>query len=407
MKIYSYCEASNQVAHLGVLLPEFQAKGYELVLFITPKIDVGGVIDKAREIGVTFVELDEKLDETVAALKAKGIRKSYLDACIDLACEKARLLMADGDLFLTFNDGTLKAAPLGRIARELGLKTMTVQDGFHGFEPQPEFSPWWYPLVRRFCLLFGYFPDSLKFFVANQIHRSQPFGKTHPDYVFLFGKSAEETMRLLYGVPKKNIHIVGSLLIDKRVFSSKIKRRENPEIFSVFYPDQNFVRQRKMRMQDWQKHYPPFILTLASFTPIYKFHPSESEEIRNHVEYHFGAYMRLDSSRLITDETYQNVDMVVTLTSSTFLNALANGKPVVTYRMPKLFDRFPKIKSPLLRVVDELDELEEVISTYRDTGVFKANRWGKPLNYFIRPGDAKAAILKAIEDIADKRKAEK
>jgi hypothetical protein len=105
-----------------------------------------------------------------------------------------------------------------------------------------------------------------------------------------------------------------------------------------------------------------------------------------------------EAGDLLDGPALTGYDLAVTFFSTTYLQTLRAGVPLVLYNPEPLNIVFPTIHHPLLRNAGTLEELAAIALRLRHSGSFLPNQHGAPIEHFIAFGDGVAGrILRAVE----------
>jgi glycosyltransferase involved in cell wall biosynthesis len=155
--------------------------------------------------------------------------------------------------------------------------------------------------------------------------------------------------------------------------------------------DQPLADQRKLSRTDHREQLTELCASLREFGQV---------EIKPHPSTHQGHldWLRtlpdvtvLDEKALLDAETLDGYDLAVTFFSTTYLQTLRAGTPLILFSPPALNIVFPTINHSLLRNVGSVGELVDVVADLQRSGKFAANVHGEPVEHFITFNDDVAA----------------
>jgi hypothetical protein len=193
------------------------------------------------------------------------------------------------------------------------------------------------------------------------------------------------------GTPLQIIEPIGSPDMSQaamdfvRLGNAELPRRGKLRILFI---DQCHVAHGKLSLDDWQRTYPTLIATMARHNLTIKLHPGESPHIRRRVYEHVRDTARIISDGFSQALDWSGFDVVVTATSSAFLDALAARVPVILFRFPGLVEAFPRVQSGVIKCCASLDELRTFLDGLEERRVFIGERTGLHMDsLFAQPSE--------------------
>ncbi|WP_129842184.1 glycosyltransferase family 4 protein [Streptomyces sp. RFCAC02] len=109
----------------------------------------------------------------------------------------------------------------------------------------------------------------------------------------------------------------------------------------------------------------------------------------------------LDADTLLDADALGEYDLAVTFFSTTYLQTLRAGVPLVMYNPQALNIVFPTVHHPLLRNIGTTEELSAVASRLRRSRKFLANQHGSPMEHFLAFRDDVADAIMTVVDEAE------
>lgn len=163
--------------------------------------------------------------------------------------------------------------------------------------------------------------------------------------------------------------------------------------------DQPLSDQRKLSRADHREQLADLCAALTQFGEVeIKPHPST-------LDGHLG-WLRtlpdvtvLDEKALLDAEALDGYDLAVTFFSTTYLQTLRAGTPLILFSPPPLNIVFPTVNHPLLRNVGSVGELADVTADLRRSGKFAANVHGEPVEHFLAfHEDVAERVLRVVQE---------
>ncbi|GAA3297588.1 hypothetical protein GCM10020295_30790 [Streptomyces cinereospinus] len=109
----------------------------------------------------------------------------------------------------------------------------------------------------------------------------------------------------------------------------------------------------------------------------------------------------LEETALLDAAALDGYDLAVTFFSTTYLQTLRAGTPLILFSPPALNIVFPTVNHPLLRNVGTVGELVDVVADLQRSGKFIANAHGEPVEHFLTFNDDVAEdVVRHIEEAA-------
>ncbi|WDI32477.1 hypothetical protein PUV54_04620 [Hyphococcus flavus] len=265
-------------------------------------------------------------------------------------------------------------------ARRAGAAYDLIQDGFLDFDmrrvPAPMRALW--PVAKAVDRNGPRQPSTrIRPFAYKKLYLSHFFAHTRPDRIFVYGRSIAARLEKQFGIPPESFIVSGPAL-ERPAPPDAVRPLRNQGDMRVIFFDQCFLRYQRMHKSGWSDEYLPVIDALGNFHTDVKLHPAQTEDcVSDIVSTLAGRGEMLDRSP-IAESVLDTYDVAVTCTSTSFLDCLTLGIPVIFVDLSSSFDRMPLTKSPLLKNVASIPALERVLRL-RKTGEFEANATGLPL----------------------------
>ncbi|MGW0826176.1 glycosyltransferase family 4 protein [Streptomyces sp. NPDC002845] len=164
--------------------------------------------------------------------------------------------------------------------------------------------------------------------------------------------------------------------------------------------DQPLADQRKLPRAKHRGQLKEMCQALSEFGEIeIKPHPSTHTDHLDWLRNKLPDVTVLDEKALLDAEGLDGYDLAVTFFSTTYLQTLRAGTPLVLFNPPPLNIVFPTINHPLLRNAGTVAELVEITADLQRTGKFPANTHGQPVEHFITFNeDVAERVLRIVED---------
>ncbi|MCX3059342.1 glycosyltransferase family 4 protein [Streptomyces beihaiensis] len=234
------------------------------------------------------------------------------------------------------------------------------------------------------------------------------YGASAPAAICVWGPATRQHLMFRSADADPRVHITGALghsddpTLLRAARSSTHRHGKSPgEPLRIVILDQPLSDQRKLPRGDHRKQLSELCAALAEFGQVeIKPHPST-------LDGHLG-WLRslpdvtvLDEGTLLEAEALDGYDLAITFFSTTYLQTLRAGTPLVLFSPPPLNIVFPTINHPLLRNVGTVGELVDVVADLHRSGKFVANAHGEPLEHFLTfHEDVAARTLRHVEEAA-------
>ena len=233
------------------------------------------------------------------------------------------------------------------------------------------------------------------------------YGASDPDAVCVWGPSMVRFLERQEIDRRGEVHVTGAVGIsDDPRFAANVAdppapgRRPERRCRTILL-DQPLSDQRKMDRDRYRSQLAALTERLSAVGELsLKPHPSSS-----------AAHLRwlstlpdvavLPHDALLGDDELRRHDLAVTYFSSTYLDTLRAGVPVIFHALEGLDIVMPDMLHPLVRSTSSLDELADVCAAFAADRVLEPNRAGEPIEHFIEiGGDPAARIVEVIERTA-------
>jgi|GEM_PF-2381670 len=387
--VYFYCETALQL-RIATAIAKQLTPEISTTLMLGEWTSGKNVLTPSAVTNVNTVKLD--IDDGGKAIGPKE-RWRRISTTINRAVTKE-------DLFVLFQDQHFNAQAVVAGARAKNAPIILVQDGYLDFDLSiiPPLRRVLWPLFRRLDAKGPQHPrPRLRKWLYRYFYKQHFFGHTRPDHTFVFGASLARRLENQFGLSPQSVHPIGAPL-QKSSSKEQLKPLHEKGKVNILFLDQCFLRYQRISKNGWHKEYLPVIGALAPYSPIIKLHPAQTNreelDIRGRLKY--ATFL---PRRALQTDDLNRIDLAITATSSSFLECVAAGVPVVFVTLPSSLDRMPKIQSSLIRNVSTIEELKYVIEVRRSTGNFASNEDGHPLEYFIESYHAAPKIADFLKNI--------
>ncbi|MEO3750367.1 glycosyltransferase family 4 protein [Streptomyces sp. B6B3] len=285
------------------------------------------------------------------------------------------------DRFVLFNDTSRRGRRVTAALNEL-LPVVLVQDGHLDFHH--------------------------KVLTPGRRDQNWHYGASLPAAVCVWGAATAQHLAHRSPGPAPTVHVTGALghsddpLLVRAVRSGVYRPagRAAHEPLRVILLDQPLGDQGKLDRPTHRLLVTELAMALA---------PCGSVEIKPHPSTQPGhldwlAALRVPGVRVLSADGLLDAaalawyDLAVTFFSTSYLQTLRAGLPLVLYNPPPLNIVFPTVHHPLLRNVGSLEELAAVALRLRNARAFLANQHGTPLEHFLAlDEEVGARVLRVIE----------
>ncbi|MBG0852981.1 glycosyltransferase family 4 protein [Streptomyces spinoverrucosus] len=234
------------------------------------------------------------------------------------------------------------------------------------------------------------------------------YGSSSPAAVCVWGPATAHHLMFRTADANPPVHITGALshsddpALLRATRSTTHRHAKRPgEALRIVVLDQPLSDQRKLSKGDHRKQLTELCAALAEFGEVeIKPHPSTLE---GHLTWlrTLPNVTVLEETALLDAEALDGYDLAITFFSTTYLQTLRAGTPLVLFSPPPLNIVFPTINHPLLRNVGTVGELVDVIADLQRSGKFIANAHGEPVEHFLTFNDDVAErVMRHIEEAA-------
>ncbi|MDX3238023.1 glycosyltransferase family 4 protein [Streptomyces sp. ME03-5709C] len=244
---------------------------------------------------------------------------------------------------------------------------------------------------------------------AGQRDQNWYYGSSAPAAICVWGPATYNHINFRSSQVSTQVHITGALghsddpalLQAARSGVHRPGRADSGLRFIVL--DQPLGDQRKLSAQEHRTHLEEICATLAAYGQVdVKPHPSS---LPQHLKW-LGSLPDVtvrSAETLLDAEALEPYDLAVTYFSTTYLQTLRAGTPLVLVNPPPLNIVFPTIHHPLLRSVGSVGELTDVVSRLKTTGTFLANTHGEPIEHYLTFRDDVAEQILGVVENAELR----
>ncbi|GGL76096.1 hypothetical protein GCM10010129_19690 [Streptomyces fumigatiscleroticus] len=234
------------------------------------------------------------------------------------------------------------------------------------------------------------------------------YGSSAPAAVCVWGPATAHHLLFRSADGTPSVHITGALghsddpALLRAARSTTHRHAKDPgEPLRIVVLDQPLGDQRKLSRGEHRQQLTEVCAALAEFGTVeIKPHPSTLD---GHLSWlrTLPDVTVLDEKALLDAEALDGYDLAVTFFSTTYLQTLRAGTPLILFSPPPLNIVFPTINHPLLRNVGTVGELVDVAADLQRSGKFVANVHGEPVEHFIAfHDDVAGRVLRLIEEAA-------
>ena len=244
---------------------------------------------------------------------------------------------------------------------------------------------------------------------AGQRDQNWYYGASRPAAVCVWGPATAQHIGFRGPDPGPPVHITGGLghSDDPRLLAaarSGVHRtaREADAPLRILVLDQPLGDQGKLPRPAHRAELTELVEALRPFGEIdLKPHPSTQPAHLNWLASGLPGVTLLAADRLLDAAALGAYDLAVTFFSTTYLQTLRAGVPLVLYSPKALNIVFPTIHHPLLRNVGSSEELAAVALRLKRSRTFLANQHGAPLEHFLAfKEDVAGEILRVVAEAA-------
>jgi|GEM_PF-2860025 len=379
-KIYFFCENKNQVLISNEI--EKIVKPESSIYICYRVLNDQGAFNQIRKKGKKYIELDEKYIDSIlldidGGKSRKEVIRKYAFKCInDLDIDLYRF-----STVVAYNDSSLSTC---LFSRKYSDAICLVQDGFIGLIPV---MPFWKKICVLFLLVVNLLFLGKLYRPLNCMVRESKFGSSLPARILVGGKYNALIARLFYW-NASSVVVSGLIRFGDDIFNEDISRKSSSGAgASVLFADQCLLKYDQIDFASWRKNLMEMLSVLSPYKVIYKFHPSELPEVKREVKELAGDNVIFVDDSVLDRSFLEDVSIVVTYYSTSFLDAKAAGVPTVFCDFNGNRLRIPKMKSNLIRNVGTPLELGQVVTEYLGTGVFRGNEKGMSFEYMFSKVD--------------------
>ncbi|CQR62259.1 Hypothetical Protein sle_27980 [Streptomyces leeuwenhoekii] len=373
MRIAVFIENRNGV---GLTAQIMSAPGAREHTFVPVTADLGGDVGRWIE------------EETSARLDGVGVHNLFREEetlahaqfLEETGPRMAAFAQREGiDRLILFNDQSQRGSRVARALTET-LPVVLVQDGHLDFH--------------------------YKTLTPGVRDQNWYYGSSRPAAVCVWGPATAH--HLLYRTADADpvVHITGALghsddpaLLRAAHNPAPRPARTSRDPLRIIILDQPLGDQRKLPAKQHREYLKAACEALAEFGEVaIKPHPSTLSGHLNWLATLPGVTV-LDESALVDAAGLSSYDLAVTFFSTTYLQTLRAGTPLILFSPPPLNIVFPAVNHALLRNVGSVGELADVAGQLHRTGKFTGNTTGEPLTHFLTfRDDVAEQILKVVEE---------
>ncbi|MEU4980367.1 glycosyltransferase family 4 protein [Streptomyces sp. NPDC021969] len=216
------------------------------------------------------------------------------------------------------------------------------------------------------------------------------YGASGPAAVCVWGPATAQHLLYRRADDDPVVHITGALghsddpdLLRATLNPAPRPARSSREPLRIIVLDQPLGDQRKLAAGQHREYLRAACEALAEFGEVaVKPHPSTLSGHLNWLGTLPGVTV-LDESALVDAAGLDSYDLALTFFSTTYLQTLRAGVPLVLFSPPPLNIVFPAVNHALLRNVGSVGELVDVVGQLHRTGKFTGNNTGEPLTHFL------------------------
>ncbi|RKN37728.1 glycosyltransferase [Streptomyces hoynatensis] len=253
----------------------------------------------------------------------------------------------------------------------------------------------------------GHLDFHYKKLAAGQRDQNWYYGASRPAAVCVWGPAMAQHVGFRTSEPGPRVHITGGLGHSDdpellTVARSGVHRtaREADAPLRIVILDQPLGDQGKMPRPEHRAQLTEMVESLRAYGEIdVKPHPSTQPAHLTWLATGLPGVTLLDAERLLDAEGLAAYDLAITFFSTTYLQTLRAGVPLVLYNPKALNIVFPTIHHPLLRNAGTTEELAAVALRLKKSRKFLANQHGAPIEHFLAfKDDVAGEIMRVVEE---------
>ncbi|MBB0246620.1 hypothetical protein FNQ90_21505, partial [Streptomyces alkaliphilus] len=252
----------------------------------------------------------------------------------------------------------------------------------------------------------GHLDFHYKSLTDGQRDQNWYYGASHPGAVCVWGPAMARHVTFRDPGPAPTVHVTGGLgHSDDPVLLAAARSGVHRPLGAPEQPlrtillDQPLADQGKLNRAAHRAALTAMVETLAAHGEvIIKPHPSSAPGHLEWLNTLPGATV-LPADSLLDADALRGHDLAVTFFSTTYLQTLRAGVPLVLYSPPELNIVFPTIHHPLLRNAAGIEDLSSVVQRLRLSRRFAANRHGEPIEHYLTfREDVADVVLGVVEE---------
>ncbi|WP_052852504.1 glycosyltransferase family 4 protein [Streptomyces avicenniae] len=242
------------------------------------------------------------------------------------------------------------------------------------------------------------------------------YGASRPAAVCVWGPATAQHIGFRTAEPGPPVHITGALghsddpaLLTAARTGVHRTTREPDAPLRIIVLDQPLGDQGKMPRPAHREELTRMVAALGEHGSVdVKPHPStQAAHLTWMADGKLEGVTVLDADSLLEADALASYDLAVTFFSTTYLQTLRAGVPLVLYNPQSLNIVFPTVHHPLLRNAGTTEELAAVASRLRRSRKFLANQHGSPIEHFLSfRDDVAEQIMTVVEEAVPPRPAD-
>ncbi|MFF3565691.1 glycosyltransferase family 4 protein [Streptomyces sp. NPDC002574] len=241
---------------------------------------------------------------------------------------------------------------------------------------------------------------------AGQRDQNWYYGSSAPAAICVWGPATYNHINFRSSQVSTQVHITGALghSDDAALLQAARSGIHRPPTsddsrLRFIVLDQPLGDQRKLSVREHRLHLKEICEALTAYGDVdVKPHPSSLPQHLKWLETLPDVTVQ-SAEALLDAAALQSYDLAVTYFSTTYLQTLRAGVPLVLVNPLPLNIVFPTIHHPLLRSVGSAGELTDVVSRLKSTGKFLANTHGEPIEHYLTfSEDVAEQILRVVEN---------